>query len=253
MKVEVLGAYGGESADCRMTCLLIDDVVALDAGSLSQALPVERQRSVEAIVLTHSHLDHTCSLPFFVENIYERGREAVDIWATEETIYAIRKSLFNNTSWPDFSRMPNNLLPAMRFRALEPEEPVEIGGIRFTPIPVDHLVPTCGFLIERGDAKVLWSSDTGPTHRLWEVANQTPGLAAICLEVSFDNSMETIADVSFHLTPQRVAAELEKLRRPLPVLLHHLKPPCIEPIHREIAALANPRLQFLEQGRTYNF
>ena len=39
MKIEVIGGYGGESRECRMTCLLINDRIALDAGSLSQALP----------------------------------------------------------------------------------------------------------------------------------------------------------------------------------------------------------------------
>ena len=44
MRVQVLGGYGGESVECRMTCLLINGGIALDAGSLSQALPIERQR-----------------------------------------------------------------------------------------------------------------------------------------------------------------------------------------------------------------
>ena len=78
MRIEVLGSYGGESLDCRMTCLLINGRVALDAGSLTQALSIERQQQVEAIVLTHSHMDHTTSLPFFVENVYGRSRTAVD-------------------------------------------------------------------------------------------------------------------------------------------------------------------------------
>jgi len=60
-----------------------------------------------------------------------------------------------------------------------------------------------------------------------------------------------IADVSGHLTPATVAAELKKLERRVPVLLHHLKPPCIEPIQKEVAALGNPDIGFLEQGRVY--
>ena len=69
MKIEVIGSYGGESLDCRMTCLLINDTIALDAGSLAQGLSIERQARVRSILLTHSHLDHTSALPFFVENV----------------------------------------------------------------------------------------------------------------------------------------------------------------------------------------
>jgi ribonuclease BN (tRNA processing enzyme) len=253
MKIEVLGSYGGQSDECRTTCLVLDEAVALDAGSLAQALPIERQQQVQSIVLSHSHMDHTTTLPFFVENVFGKLRDSVDVYASAETIFAVRKHLFNNDVWPDFTRIPNHLLPALRFHELADEVPFEVGGIQFTPIPVDHLVPTYGFLIEKGDSAVLWSSDTGPTKRLWEIANRTKNLQALCLEVSFDNALQPISDLSLHLTPRTVASELRQLKRPLPVLLHHLKPTCRAKIHQEIAALGNPDLAFLEQGKTYEF
>lgn len=253
MEIEVLGSYGGESPSCRLTCLLIEGRVALDAGSLTQALPIERQVEVQSILLSHSHMDHTSALPFFIENVYGQSSGAIDIYASEATIYAIRKYLFNNATWPDFTRLPNHLLPAVRFHEIRSGEPVEIEGVRFTPIPVDHLVPTHGFLIEKDGAAVLWSSDTGPTHRLWEVANSTRNLAAVCLDTSFDNSLQQVADLSLHLTPRTLEEELRKLKVEVPVLLHHLKPPCIERIQREVRELANPAVDYLEQGRTYRF
>ncbi|MDH3253891.1 MAG: 3',5'-cyclic-nucleotide phosphodiesterase [Acidobacteriota bacterium] len=253
MRLEVLGSYGGESLECRMTCLLVNDRVALDAGSLTQGLSVERQRKVEAIVLTHSHMDHTCSLPFFVENVYGRSRDAVDIHAGASTTYAIRKNLFNNASWPDFTRLPNNLLPSVQFKILEQGIPVVLGDVRFTPFPVDHLVPTFGYVIEYGGSTLVWSSDTGPTVRLWELANSVPGLKAVFLDTSFDNSLQQIADLSLHLTPRTMSEELKKLERDVPVYLHHLKPPCIEQIRAEVAAIDDSRIRFLEQGKVYEF
>lgn len=253
MRIEVLGSFGGESLECRMTCLLINGTVALDAGSLSQALPIERQIGVKSIVLTHSHMDHTSGLPFFIENVYGRQSAPIDIHASAATIYAIRKYLFNNATWPDFSRLPNQLLPAMRFHELEPERPVMIDGVTFTPIPVNHPVPTFGYLLEQGNAAVLWSSDTGPTQRLWEVANATRNLRAVAIETSFDNALQDIADLSYHLTPQSLDHELRKLRAPVPVYVHHLKPPCLDKVRQEVTALGRPNVDFLEQGRTYEF
>lgn len=253
MRIQVLGGYGGESLECRMTCLLINDRIALDAGSLSQALSVERQVAVHTILLSHSHMDHTNSLPFFIENVYGKGDGAIDVYASPATTYAIRKYLFNNATWPDFTRLPNHLLPAMRFLELESEVPVVIDGVSFTPIPVSHTVPTHGFLIEQNGSAVLWSSDTGPTQRFWEIANRTPNLRAVCIDTSFDNSLQPIADVSLHLTPQTLHAELRKLERKVPILLHHLKPPCVDKIHEEVRKLRIPDLEFLEQGKEYNF
>ena len=253
MKIEVLGGYGGESLGCRMTCLLINDSIALDAGSLSQALPIERQVGVGSILLSHSHVDHTSSIPFFVENIFGKTDGPLDIYTSPATIYAIRKYQFNNATWPDFTRLPNHLLPAVRFHELQDEVPFEVDGVKFTPIPVDHVVPTHGFLIEYEGKAVIWSSDTGPTQRLWDVANQTKNLQAVCVETSFDNSLQHIADVSYHLTPQTLEKELEKLEVKVPILLHHLKPPCIDAIHEEVRQLGHPDIDFLEQGKIYTF
>lgn len=236
-----------------MTCLLINEHIALDAGCLAQALPVERQRDIHSILITHSHIDHTNSLPFFIDNIYGMGDGRVHMYSSPATIYAVRKHLFNNTFWPDFARLPNNLLPAIRFHELVDEVPFEIGGVRFTPIPVNHVVPTYGFLIEEGSSAVLWSSDTGPTTRFWEIANQTPKLKAICIETSFDNSMQRIADASRHLTPMTLAGELCKLERRSPLFVHHLKPPCKDTVRQEVTALRHPDIGFLEQGQIYTF
>ncbi len=253
MRIRVLGGDGGESLHSRMTCLLVNETVALDAGSLTQGLSIQEQRQVRSIVLTHSHMDHTNSLPFFIENVFGQTNRPVEIHASAATIYAIRKYLFNNEVWPDFSRLPNHLLPSVRFEELATEVTKVIEGVRFTPIAVDHVVPTFGFLIEQGDSAVLWSSDTGPTQRFWEVANETPHLKAVFIETSFDNSMQRVADISKHLTPQTLASELAKLERQVPIYLHHLKPPYVEQIRQEVASLGRPEVGFVEQGRTYEF
>src|SRR5262249_33563956 len=133
------------------------------------------------------------------------------------------------------------------------EQPLVVDGVSFTPIAVDHLIPTFGFLIEQNGAAVIWSSDTGPTTRLWELANATPNLKAVFIETSFDNALQDVADVSLHLTPRTLEAELRKLHRKVPVLLHHLKPPCVERIHAEVKQLHNDDVSFLEQGKEYRF
>lgn len=253
MEIRVLGAFGGESPQCRTTCLLIDGSLALDAGSLSRALSIEEQAKVRSIVLSHSHMDHTASLPFFVENVYGATEGPIHIYASAATIDALRKHLFNNAAWPDFTRLPHDFEAFLVLHPLEPEVPVVIGGVELTPIEVNHPVPTFGFLLRDGGGSVLWSSDTGPTERLWEVANAAADLKAVCVDTSFDNSLQSVADVSLHLTPRTLERELGKLRRRVPILLHHLKPPSIERIREEVRQLANPDIAYLEQDRTYEF
>ncbi|MFN7959796.1 MAG: 3',5'-cyclic-nucleotide phosphodiesterase [Thermoanaerobaculia bacterium] len=253
MQIEVLGACGGEVPEFRLTSLLLNERLALDAGSLTRALPIERQAAVRSIVLSHSHVDHIASLPFFIENVYPLHREAVAIYASRATIEGVHRHLFNDTLWPDFTRLPSDRRSAVRFQEIRAGDPFEVAGIRLTPIPVSHTVPTFGFLLEQDGRSVLWSSDTGPTEELWRVARRAPGLEQVFLETSFDNARQELADLSQHLTPRTLARELAKLEVEVPVLLHHLKPASRELILSEVAELEDPRLGFVEQGRTYTF
>ena len=86
-------------------------------------------------------------------------------------------------------------------------------------------MPTTASSSTKDRAAILWSSDTGPTTRFWEIANRTRNLSAGAVETSFDNALQEIADVSLHLTPRTLEQELRKLERKVPILLHHLKPP----------------------------
>lgn len=253
MRIRVLGSYGGESRDCRTTCLLINEALALDAGSLTRILTLDQQLAVRTIVLSHSHVDHTCCLPFFVENVYSTTETPIDVYAGKATIAAVRDHLFNDAAWPDFTRLPSDRSPALRFHEIAAGVAFELAGVRLTPIPVNHPVPTFGFLLEGEAGSVLWSSDTGPTAELWKVANAAADLRAVCLDTSFDNALQTVADASGHLTPRALERELAKLERRVPVLLHHLKPPSVARIHDEVLRLGNPDLGFLEQGESYDF
>jgi ribonuclease BN (tRNA processing enzyme) len=254
MKWHVLGSFGGSSPTCRMTSFLINDELALDAGSITQALPLDAQRRIRQIVLTHSHLDHTASIPFLVENTFGEQREALEILVTPQVLHTVKRHLFNNDTWPDFTRIPNDMLPALRLVEVEPRSTFAASGVRLTSVPVRHTVPTHGYLVEDEGGAVLFTSDTGPTHEVWELANRTAKLKAVIVEVSFPSRMQAVADVSLHLTPTTLAAELAKLERDVAVHLYHLKPAYVEELRQELAATRFPHpVEELRQDHTYTF
>jgi ribonuclease BN (tRNA processing enzyme) len=259
MELRVLGSFGGDSPTCRMTSFLIGGSVAVDAGAITRALTIDEQRAIRHVLITHTHMDHTTSLPFLVENIFGEVSEPVTIYCTKTVLGAVRRHLFNNDTWPDFSRIPNQLYPSVRFEVIEPERPFIIpkvpgGELEVTAIPVSHLVPTTGLLLRQGGASIIFTSDTGPTDRIWEVANQADDLAAVITECSFPNRLQAVADVSLHLTPQTLAAELEKLAPQVPVHIYHFKPPYLDELRQEVGALkTRHRVAELIQDRTYEF
>tara|TARA_Y100000310_G_scaffold215713_1_gene216645 strand:+ start:381 stop:644 length:264 start_codon:yes stop_codon:yes gene_type:complete len=68
MKIQILGAHICESQTSKLTSLLIDDVLAIDAGGLTSSLSFEAQQKIKAILLTHQHYDHIRDIPTIAVN-----------------------------------------------------------------------------------------------------------------------------------------------------------------------------------------
>jgi ribonuclease BN (tRNA processing enzyme) len=235
-----------------MTTFLIDGVSALDAGALTEALPIAAQRRLQRIFLTHAHLDHIASLPFLLENLYGRGRP-LDLLAPRSVLSVLSRDVLNGRTWPDFRKLPSASRPTVRLVPLEEGRPYRAGGVRFTAVRVDHVVPAFGYVIAKAGRAVVFSGDTRPTERIWQAAARVRDLKAVFLEVSFSDAQAAIARASKHLTPALAAEEVRKLPAGVPVYLYHMKPPSLARIRREVAAMRNPRLRLLEGERSFRF
>jgi len=150
MELRILGCSGGEANGERLTGLLVNGCVAIDAGSLTAALTVDEQIKIHHVFISHSHLDHICTLPFFTKNIFGHTHEAVEIHALPETLDVLRRHLFNDELWPDFSVIPSPNDPTIRYTDIEAERTYDVCGLRITPIRVNHLVPCVGYKVEDG-------------------------------------------------------------------------------------------------------
>ena len=222
---------------------IVDDVVAIDAGSLGLVWPLETQRRIEHVVLSHSHIDHVASLPMFVENVYQQGPDCPAIHGHPETLESLRRDLFNDRVWPDMVRLATEETPFMNLVPLDSEQPLRIGKLTITPVALNHIVPTFGFILDDGQSAVAIVSDTAPTERVWELVNGLPHLEAVFLEACFPDRMAWLAEKSAHLTTSLFAAECGKLARPVPVIVVHIKAAFRDEILRELAALALPHVR----------
>ena len=161
--------------------------------------------------------------------------------------------MFNDELWPDFAKLPSESRPTLRFSTIEAETPFRISGLTFTPIAVDHLIPTIGILVEDRSGAILYTSDTGPTQRVWEVASSHKRLKCVITEISFSSDDDALARASGHMTPRILASELRKLTGKVPVLVTHTKPGHLPRIEKELAAIGLVGVELIEQGRTYEF
>jgi ribonuclease BN (tRNA processing enzyme) len=253
MELRVLGCSGGEAEGHRLTGLLVDGVLAIDAGSITQALTIREQIGIRQIFISHSHLDHICTLPFFTKNIFGHTEVPVEIHALPETLDALRRHLFNDELWPDFSVIPNPDHPIIRFSEIVPGKPYQVGGLRITPIPVNHLVPCVGYLVEDDHSAFIFSSDTAETDQVYKVANKTRNLKLFITEASFPNEQAWLAEASKHLTPEKLGRELKKLKPKVPVGIYHLTPGDRPVMLPQIAAVGDPRIMMLDQDARFSW
>jgi len=258
MKIRVLGCHGSDqlldgahgSRQCRTCGFLVNETVLLDAGTVGTALRLDEQKRIRHVLLSHLHHDHIQGLPTLADNLADDIDDPVALTSIPQVLKGLQTHVFNDTIYPDFLKLPDPQHPVFVCRALEVGRESEVDGLRVTAIPVNHLVPTVGFLIRDKDSSFLYSGDTYETEEIWKVAAREPTLKAAFIETSFPDDMAELARVSKHLTPSIFAREFHKIGRPdLPVYVYHLKPRVRERIKRELARLGIAKLTVLEEGQ----
>lgn len=251
MKIEIIQSTNSEQQ--YLISYLINDTVAVDAGCIGLMSPVERQDGVKHIFLSHSHIDHTASLPIFLDNVFTPGPACPTVYAIPETIESIKNDMFNNRLWPDFIGMSNDKIRFVDVVPLALEQPLTVDRLKVTAVALKHVVPTVGYIISDSTTAIAIISDTLPSNRVWEVLETTPNLKAVFLEVSFPNNMAWLAEAAAHLTPATFANEVAKIRVPVDIIAVHLKARYRDPLKSELAALNLPRLQIGVSGALYEF
>ena len=258
MKIQLLPStfddQGVATLDQRLTCFLIDDCVAVDAGSIAIALTDAQRAKVKDIIVTHPHMDHIASLPIFVDDLYPTLKEPLRIHATEEVIGLLERDVFNWNVYPRFSDLKNDYGPVMEYVPIPIGSPFMVAHLKVVAVPVNHIVPTIGLVVSDGKRSVAFSSDTAETEEFWKIINQMKGLDALLIEASFPDRMAKLAEVSRHFTPASLVQELKKLNHNgMDIMAVHLKPSYRKEIIRELDALNVPKLRVMEPGKIYEW
>jgi len=250
MLVRIIGGHGGVSPGFRATSYLIDGKLLIDAGSVASGIQIPEQILIDNILISHSHLDHISDLAFLADNCFGQKGVPFEIHTVKQVKETIMTHLLNDKIWPDFTKLPSAKNPTLHFNELEPEKEVEIGDYKVTPVPVNHDGPGHGFIIEKNGSCIVFTQDTGPTDRIWEVAKTKKNLKAIFTEVSFPNNMMQVALDSKHHTPSTMVEEMKKMPADVPIFLGHLKPNFQDQLFKEIDMIGSDRISVLGSDDT---
>jgi cAMP phosphodiesterase len=254
MKVKILGCSGSETIGHRPPGFLVNDVVMLDAGTITAALSLKGQTNLSDIFISHPHLDHVKGILFLADNIIGRIKRPVNIRALPQVIDAIKKHLMNNLIWPDFTSIPDRKNPVLAYKPFRAGKELKVAGLKIKPIPMNHPVPAVGFLVSDAKSSILYSADTGPSELLWQVARRAKNLKAIIVDTSFPDEFDALAEVSGHFTPQQLHRDLEYARvGDVPIYIYHIKPAYEKKVINDLRAMGRRNVKILKEGKTYHF
>lgn len=237
----------------HLSCLVVNDSVAVDAGSLAFAATDRQRRQIRDVVLTHAHLDHIAGLPIFIDDLFATLDSPVRIHASDEIIETLERDIFNWSVYPRFSELTNDHGPVVEYRSYAEGAAFKVCELEFLPVRVNHKVPAYGFIVEDGRSTIAISGDTAAMEGFWNEVNARSEVTAVVLECAFPDELSDLADRSFHMTPSKLLAEICKFgkRDDCPIFVFNIKPMYRERVAEQLARLGAPNLHIVEVGKTY--
>lgn len=238
MRIRVLGAHNCESQSSKLTTLLIDEILAMDAGALTSSLSFPAQQKLKAILLTHPHYDHIRDIPAIAMYLFLNGGN-INIYSIPPVYDALSTYLLNDKLYPNFLERPQEK-PTLKFVPMEPYKIEQIEGYSILAVPLNHSVPAVGYQVTSPEGKIVfYTGDTGPgLADCWK--HISPHL--LFIEVTTPDRYEEFATRAGHLTPDLLKQELirfRELKGYLPrVFLVHMNPDLEKEIGAEITAVA---------------
>jgi ribonuclease BN (tRNA processing enzyme) len=225
MHIKVLGCSGAIARECRTTSFLVNGRILIDAGTGVGDLVLEEMSLIDHVFLTHSHLDHIAALPLMIDSCASLRKSPLRVHALPETIQALRDHIFNNVIWPDFSRIPSVDHPFVIFETISPGQSLSFEALTVEALPAVHTVPAQGFAIRGAGGDWVFTGDTAANPQLWKRINELH-VKALVIETAFSDRESKLAQLSGHLSPQTLAAELDHIdaRWNFPIYITHTKP-----------------------------
>ena len=178
--------------------------VLLDCGPgvLARLRDHEGWPRLDAIVITHFHLDHWGDLvPWVWGRMFGLGRDlaAPELWLPPSGIDRL-EDFGSRLGWADmFER-------TFELRTYTDREPFAAGGFRITPLRLPHYtLETYGLRVENDSRRLAYSGDSGPSEKLAELARDVD--LFIC-EATLERG-ELDGDPRGHLSADEAVAAFE--------------------------------------------
>jgi phosphoribosyl 1,2-cyclic phosphodiesterase len=240
VELQILGAHLAELKGARLTSLLIDGTLVVDAGGLTSALSLPELKKIKTVLLTHHHFDHTRDLVTLAANAGYYWQGQLEVYALRYTLDIVTNCLLDGKMYTNFLEYPSKEKPTLILEAIEPYGRKTIAGYDVLAVPVKHSVPAVGYQITSSDGKSLFytSDTTVGISDCWQ--HVSPQL--LIAEVAGPNKYGDWLKKAGHLCAGFLREELiqfRQLKGYLPrVIVIHIGNPYEQEIKEEVARVA---------------
>ncbi len=207
MKVKFVGV--GTVTDARpQSCILVENedihiLVDIGCGSMVNLQKIIDINKIDAILITHHHLDHNGDLLNFLKTRYLLKGKKVLISGPKGT-YNFMKCILNCYPY---------LLNKVKYEIIEETE-FSIGKLEIKPIRTIHSIRSVAYMITNGNKSIIISGDTIPLKYLLKIE---------CDLLIHEMSLPFGAKTSDHTTPETFA-EILKYCKSKTIYLTHMYP-----------------------------
>ncbi len=244
MHIQILGAHNSETLQTRLACILLDDVIAFDAGALTSTLTLPQQKRIKHLLITHKHYDHVRDLLTLGVNTRRDGMSM--IYSIEEVLKPIREFYINGQLYPDFTKVPD-VVPKFSLVEVSEDEPFKVEEYEVNAIKIKHGVPAVGFLVKGDKKSIFFSGDCGG-----ELARSLHGqhIDVLFTDVTYSDASMDEAVRQGHMTPAILAGQLLEFDpKPTKVVAMHMLPTQQVQIKKEISVFTDTTGMDISLGR----
>jgi ribonuclease BN (tRNA processing enzyme) len=238
MILKFVGIHNASSIHTKLSCIIIDDILSLDAGSLASGLTFDEQQKIRSILISHEHLDHIADIPLFALNNQDRTTK---IFGTKYTLDILASHLMDGIIYPRlFENLPFAGRQVLELCRMEPLQMQQIETYEIKAVSINHSIDSVGFeVLEKNGKGLFYTGDAGEgLSAVWPSVN--PNI--LIVDLTFPDKLENLAFNSKHLTPRMLGKELfnfKKLKGYLPTVIPiHLSPKYEVEIREELDVIA---------------